>query len=177
MERATRLAGSRFVCLTGEGARLHRALANFMLDLHRERRGYREVNPPFLVNRDCFFGTGQLPKFADDQFRLEGEDDYYLIPTAEVPVTNMYRDTILPAEALLVRPGSGKAIKDAMLRLGDEPGLALRLGAAARARVERAFTWKRSCRQLVDCYRSLAGAALPPSTPSSAASADTSALG
>lgn len=96
MERATRLAGSRFVCLTGEGARLHRALANFMLDLHRERRGYREVNPPFLVNRDCFFGTGQLPKFEDDLFWTE-DGRFGLIPTAEVPLTNMHRGQILEA--------------------------------------------------------------------------------
>ena len=102
-ETAAKITGSRFVVLRGVAARLQRALTQFMLDVHTGEHGYEEVYVPFIANADSLFGTGQLPKFAEDQFRLEGEDDYYLIPTAEVPVTNMYRDTILPAEALPVR--------------------------------------------------------------------------
>ncbi|MBA2847956.1 serine--tRNA ligase [Thermosulfuriphilus ammonigenes] len=98
-ERAAKITGSRFVVYRGAGARLERALINFMLDLHITRHGYREVLPPFIVNADSMRGTGQLPKFAEDLFKLEGWD-YYLVPTAEVPVTNLHRDEILPEEAL-----------------------------------------------------------------------------
>ncbi|MBE0501294.1 MAG: serine--tRNA ligase [Desulfuromonadales bacterium] len=93
-ERATKLSGARFSVLIGAGARLERALINFMLDLHTEQHKYIEVLPPFMVNSDSMIGTGQLPKFADDLFRAEGVD-LYLIPTAEVPVTNLHRDEIL----------------------------------------------------------------------------------
>ncbi|MGB9887728.1 MAG: serine--tRNA ligase [Moorellales bacterium] len=93
-ERAGRVAGSRFTFLKGAGARLERALVNFMLDLHVSKHGYVEVFPPFLVHRRSMVGTGQLPKFAEDMFKVEGTD-YYLIPTAEVPVTNLYREEIL----------------------------------------------------------------------------------
>lgn len=102
-ETAARITGSRFVVLKGTAARLQRALAQFMLDLHVTEHGYQEVYVPFIVNAQSLFGTGQLPKFAADQFRLEGDDDYYLVPTAEVPVTNLYRDVILPADALPLR--------------------------------------------------------------------------
>jgi len=102
-ETATKVTGSRFVVLHGPAARLQRALTQFMLETHVAEHGYQEVYVPFIVNADSLFGTGQLPKFADDQFRLAGDDDYYLVPTAEVPVTNMYRDTILPADSLPVR--------------------------------------------------------------------------
>ena len=102
-ETATKITGSRFVVLRGVAARLQRALTQLMLDVHTIEHGYQEVYVPFIANADSLFGTGQLPKFADDQFRLEGDDDYYLIPTAEVPVTNIYRDTILPADSLPVR--------------------------------------------------------------------------
>lgn len=102
-ETATKITGSRFVVLHGPAARLQRALTQFMLETHVAEHGYQEVYVPFIVNADSLFGTGQLPKFADDQFRLAGDDDYYLVPTAEVPVTNMYRDTILPADTLPVR--------------------------------------------------------------------------
>jgi seryl-tRNA synthetase len=102
-ERASRITGSRFVVLRGELAWLHRALIQFMLDTHVREHGYEEVYVPYIVNADSLFGTGQLPKFADDQFRLAGDDDYYLIPTAEVPVTNLFRDEILPAESLPIR--------------------------------------------------------------------------
>lgn len=93
-ERAGKITGSRFVMYTGLGARLERALVNFMLDLHVEEHGYTEVVPPYMVNRNSMTGTGQLPKFAEDVFKVE-KTDYFLIPTAEVPVTNMDRDSIL----------------------------------------------------------------------------------
>jgi seryl-tRNA synthetase len=98
-ERAGKVTGARFTFLKGYGARLERALLNFMLDLHTGEHGYTEVFPPFIVNSDSMVGTGQLPKFAEDMFKLEGTD-YYLIPTAEVPVTNIYRDEILDGESL-----------------------------------------------------------------------------
>lgn len=97
--RAGKITGSRFALYFGDGARLERALISFMLDLHTKEHGYREVFPPFLVNAASMTGTGQLPKFAEDAFRVEGTD-YYLIPTAEVPVTNLHRDEILEAEQL-----------------------------------------------------------------------------
>ena len=93
-EAAGRITGSRFVVMSGALARLHRALIQFMLDLHCGEHGYREVYVPYIVNGESLRGTGQLPKFAEDLFRLEGEQDYYLIPTAEVPVTNLARDRI-----------------------------------------------------------------------------------
>lgn len=93
-ERAAKVAGSRFVFYKGLGARLERALISFMLDLHVEEHGYEEMLPPYLVNRTSMTGTGQLPKFAEDAFHVE-EEDFYLIPTAEVPVTNYHRDEIL----------------------------------------------------------------------------------
>ncbi len=98
-ERATKIAGARFAVYYGIGARLERALANFMLDVHTRERGYTEVLPPFIVNSAALYGTGQLPKFAGDLFKLEGTD-YWLIPTAEVPVTNLYRDEVLEAGSL-----------------------------------------------------------------------------
>lgn len=93
--RAVKITGSRFVLMRGEIARLHRALIQFMLNLHSEQHGYTEVYVPFMVNKESLFGTGQLPKFEEDLFKLEGEQEYYLIPTAEVPVTNISRDEIL----------------------------------------------------------------------------------
>ena len=101
-ERASKIAGTRFAVLTGLGARLERALINFMLDVHTAEHGYREVLPPFLVNRASMTGTGQLPKFEDDLFRLR-DDPYYLIPTAEVPVTNLHRDELLEEGSLPIR--------------------------------------------------------------------------
>jgi seryl-tRNA synthetase len=98
-ERAGKVTGSRFVFYKGLGARLERALMNFMLDLHVEEHGYQEVLPPYLVNRASMTGTGQLPKFEEDAFLIESED-YFLVPTAEVPVTNLHRDEILSAEDL-----------------------------------------------------------------------------
>jgi seryl-tRNA synthetase len=94
-ERATKMTGARFAVLRGLGAKLERALINFMLDLHTTEHGYREILPPFIVNDDSLFGTGQLPKFEADLFKLRFERDYYLIPTAEVPLTNLHRDEIL----------------------------------------------------------------------------------
>ena len=95
-ERAAKVAGSRFVFYKGLGARLERALINFMMDYHADHHGYEEILPPYLVNRTSMTGTGQLPKFAEDAFHIE-EWDYFLIPTSEVPVTNYHRDEILPA--------------------------------------------------------------------------------
>ena len=94
-----KVSGARFTFYRGAGARLERALINFMLDLHIEKHGYTEVFPPFLVNRASMTGTGQLPKFEEDMFKIQGTE-YYLIPTAEVPVTNMYREQILDASLL-----------------------------------------------------------------------------
>ena len=96
MERAAKLTGARFAVYWDGGARLERALANFMLDIHTREHGYTEVLPPYLVNSESMYGTGQLPKFAADSFRVpHGEKDLWLIPTSEVPVTNLYRDEIL----------------------------------------------------------------------------------
>jgi len=101
-ERATKITGARFAVYAGVGAKLERALANFMLDMHTREHGYTEILPPFLVNSASLFGTGQLPKFKEDLFKLEGTD-YWLIPTAEVPVTNLYRDEVLEAGKLPVK--------------------------------------------------------------------------
>ncbi|MFD0829090.1 serine--tRNA ligase [Neobacillus sp. M.A.Huq-85] len=101
-ERAGKVTGSRFVFYKGLGARLERALMNFMLDLHVDEHGYKEILPPYMVNRTSMTGTGQLPKFAEDAFLIESED-YFLIPTAEVPVTNLHRDEILSGEELPIR--------------------------------------------------------------------------
>ena len=101
-ERAAKIAGARFAVYYGVGAKLERALAQFMLDLHTREHGYTEVFPPFVVNSESMFGTGQLPKFAEDLFKLQGTD-YWLIPTAEVPVTNLYRGEVLEAEKLPVK--------------------------------------------------------------------------
>ncbi len=99
-DAAAKLAGSRFVVLSGPLARLHRALIQLMLDVHTTEHGYTEVYVPYLVNADSLRGTGQLPKFETDLFKVPAERDYYLIPTAEVPVTNLVRDVIVDAEAL-----------------------------------------------------------------------------
>ena len=101
-ERAVRMTGARFAVMADQGARLERALINYMLDLHTGRHGYREVLPPFMVKRDAMTGTGQLPKFEEDLFRLR-DDEYFLIPTAEVPLTNLHRDEILAESQLPVR--------------------------------------------------------------------------
>jgi len=102
-ERATKMSGSRFAVLSGPGARLSRALINFMLDLHTREHGYREIEPPFLVNSEALRGTGNLPKFEQDLFKIAGEWDLYLIPTAEVPLTNLHRGEILDGRRLPLR--------------------------------------------------------------------------
>lgn len=102
-EAATKLTGTRFAVIRGQLARLHRALTQFMLDLHTQEHGYREVYVPYMVNTDSLRGTGQLPKFEADLFKLSGELNYYLIPTAEVPVTNLARDSILDNDQLPLR--------------------------------------------------------------------------
>ena len=98
-ERASKVTGARFTFYRGLGARLERACINFMMDLHADKHGYTEMLAPYIVNKDSMIGTGQLPKFAEDMFKLEGMD-YYLVPTAEVPTTNYHRDEILPADIL-----------------------------------------------------------------------------
>ncbi|PYR21237.1 MAG: serine--tRNA ligase [Acidobacteria bacterium] len=102
-ERATRIAGARFSVLSGAGARLSRALISFMLDLHTREHGYREIEPPFLVNSAALTGTGNLPKFEADLFKIAGDWDLYLVPTAEVPLTNLHRGEILDGRELPIR--------------------------------------------------------------------------
>ena len=102
LERAAKISGSGFACFTGAGARLERALINFLLDLHSTQHGYTEMAPPFLIRRDCMIGTGQLPKFEEDMYGVSG-DDLFLAPTAEVPITNLRREEILSLEQLPVR--------------------------------------------------------------------------
>jgi seryl-tRNA synthetase len=102
-ERAARMSGARFAVLAGDGARLERALINFMLDLHTRERGYTEVQPPFMVRADALVGTGNLPKFEADLFRVAGDWDLFLIPTAEVPLVNMHREEILDGRRLPLR--------------------------------------------------------------------------
>ena len=99
-EAAAKITGARFVALRGDMARLHRALVQFMLDVHTQEHGYQEVYVPYIVNRDSLTGTGQLPKFEEDLFRLDDDRGFYLAPTAEVPVTNLVRDEIVPAEEM-----------------------------------------------------------------------------
>lgn len=102
-EAATKLTGSRFVVMRAEMAKLHRALIQFMLDTHTQEHGYQEVYVPYIVNQDSLRGTGQLPKFEEDLFKLHGEQNYYLIPTAEVPVTNLLRGDIIDAQDLPIK--------------------------------------------------------------------------
>src|SRR5690606_14437138 len=99
-ERAVKLSGARFSVMTGNLARLHRALIDFMLDMHTTQHGYQEVYVPYLVGPEALKGTGQLPKFEQDLFKVQGERELYLIPTAEVPVTNLVADEIVEADAL-----------------------------------------------------------------------------
>lgn len=99
-EQGAKLTGTRFVVMQGAAAKLHRALTQFMLDYHTEHHGYQELNVPFMVNADSLYGTGQLPKFGEDLFALAGEQEYYLIPTAEVPITNLVRSEIVEAAAM-----------------------------------------------------------------------------
>jgi seryl-tRNA synthetase len=103
LDRAAKIAASRFAILNGSGARLERALINFMLDVQTREHGYAETLPPFIVNAKSLFGTAQLPKFAEDLFKLKDDRELYLVPTAEVPVTNYYRDEILDASQLPMR--------------------------------------------------------------------------
>ena len=98
-DRATRMSGAGFVCYTGQGARLERALINFLVDLHSKKHGYQEVSPPFLVRAEALLGTSQLPKFEEQAYRIE-RDGLYLAPTAEVPLTNLHREELLPVSAL-----------------------------------------------------------------------------
>jgi len=101
-DRAVKISGSGFACYTGAGARLERALLNFLLDLHTREHGYTEVSPPFLVRRECMVGTGQLPKFEDDMYGVDG-GGLFLAPTAEVPITNLHREEILRPDGLPIK--------------------------------------------------------------------------
>jgi seryl-tRNA synthetase len=103
LEAATKISGSGFIVFKGAGARLERALINYLLDLHTGQHGYTEVSPPFLVRGESMVGTSQLPKFAEDMYRVEEEPPLYLVPTAEVPVTNLHREEILAADRLPIR--------------------------------------------------------------------------
>lgn len=103
LESAAKITGSRFALMRGGIAKLHRALIQFMLDIHGQEHGYEEVNVPYIVNRDSLFGTGQLPKFEEDLFKLHGEREFYLIPTAEVPVTNIMRGEIIEESQLPIK--------------------------------------------------------------------------
>jgi seryl-tRNA synthetase len=102
-ERASKITGARFVVYKGLGARLERSLMSFMMDLHSKEHGYVEMIPPFIVNRDSMVGTGQFPKFEEDSFKLYGDYDWYLNPTAEVPTINYYRDEILEGDSLPIK--------------------------------------------------------------------------
>ena len=130
LERGVKISGSRFYVLRGAGAALQRALITWMLDLHIEKHGYTEVYPPFVVKEECLYGTGNLPKFADNLYH-DVEDDFWLVPTAEVPVTNLHRDELLEASALPItyvaytpcfRREKMSAGRDVLHRAG--PGLA-----------------------------------------------------
>ena len=103
LEAATKISGSGFIVFKGAGARLERALISYLLDLHTTQHGYTEVSPPFLVRGECMVGTSQLPKFAEDMYRIEEEPPLYLVPTAEVPVTNLLREELLSADKLPIR--------------------------------------------------------------------------
>jgi seryl-tRNA synthetase len=103
LEAATKISGSGFIVFKGAGARLERALINYLLDLHTTKHGYTEISPPFLVRGESMTGTGQLPKFAEDMYRVEEEPPLYLVPTAEVPLTNLHREEILAADRLPIR--------------------------------------------------------------------------
>src|SRR6185369_8883453 len=103
LDRASKIAAARFAILNGDGARMERALVSFMLDVHARQHEYRETLPPFIVNKSALFGTGQLPKFEEDLFKLTDERELYLVPTAEVPVTNYHREEILEAAQLPMR--------------------------------------------------------------------------
>lgn len=102
-ETAAKISGSRYVVMHGQTARLHRALVQYMMDMHTQQHGYQEIYVPYIVNADSLRGTGQLPKFAEDQFRIDQEQETYLIATAEIPVTNVYRDEIIDPEHLPIR--------------------------------------------------------------------------
>src|SRR5262249_4066373 len=102
LDRATKIAGSRFPLLAGRGARLERGLINFMLDIHTREHGYKEIVPPFMANSKSLFSTSQLPNFEEDLFKV-GDTDYYMIPTVEVPVTTIYRDDIIDGDRLPIK--------------------------------------------------------------------------
>ncbi len=138
LERAVKITGGRFAVYWDLGAKLERALANFMLDLHTKEHGYTEVLPPYMVNADSMYGTGQLPKFEADLFKVpHGDKNLYLIPTAEVPVTNLYRDEILDASA--AADLAGRRTRHAS---AARPGLMAKMCAASFASTSfRKWSW------------------------------------
>ena len=151
-ERATKISGARFAVLMGAGAQLERALINFMLHLHTTKHGYTEVQPPFLVSGSTLYGTGQLPKFEADLFKVAGDWDLYLIPTAEVPVTNLHRGEILDGRLLPIEvhrlhpvlPERGRLLRRGRARA--HPPAPVRQGGAGEvhgARVSPTTSWKR----------------------------------
>ena len=139
-EWATKLSGSGFICFTGAGAKLERALINFMIELHTREHGYFEVSPPFLVRRDCMIGTSQLPKFEADMYGLE-ENQLFLAPTAEVPLTNLYREEILSVADL---PKKFVAYTPCFRR---------EAGAAGRERIRERFSWQAWRRLTLTAYQ------------------------
>lgn len=152
-ERGVKISGSRFYLLRGDGARLQRAVISFMLDLHTRKHGYSEVYPPYMVLPDCLVGTGQLPKFADTMY-MDRYEDLYFIPTAEVPVTNMYRDEILPGESLPIRHVAYSACfrREAMSAGRDVRGIKRghQFDKVEMVRFERPETSNDALMQLVD---------------------------
>ena len=133
-ERATRMSGARFSVLMGAGARLSRALINFMLELHTREHGYTEVEPPFLVNADALRGTGNLPKFEQDLFKIAGEWDLFLIPTAEVPLTNLHRGEILDGRTAAVAVHGLHAVLSLRGRARTAPTCAASSGSTSSTR-------------------------------------------
>ena len=164
LERAAKLSGARFAVYWDLGARMERALANFMLDLHTHEHGYTEVLPPYMVNSDSMYGTGQLPKFAADLFRVpHGDKDLWLIPTAEVPVTNLYRDEVLEPSRLPIsltaytpcfRSEAGSYGKDVRGIIRQHQFQKIELVKLRVLRI-RMSNWKSSLTMLRRCCRSL----------------------
>ena len=171
LEAATKISGSGFIVFKGKGARLERALINYLLDLHTTQHGYTEVSTPYLVRGESMQGTSQLPKFAEDMYRVNEEPPLYLVPTAEVPVTNLHREEIVSAEKLPIRYAAytpcfrreaGKR-KDKETRAGIDPGAPIRQGGIGPHRHPRknpTRRWKSWSAMRNGCFKR-SGAALP----------------
>ena len=161
------MSGARFAVLSGAGARLSRALINFMLDLHTREHGYTEVDPPFLVNAAALQGTGNLPKFEADLFKIAGDWDLYLIPTAEVPLTNLHREEILDGRLLPLRYTAytpcfrSEAGSYGAGRAGPHPPAPVPQGGAGEVRDARAVVWTNSRRMTDNAEEVLQRLGLP----------------